>query len=191
MIRAVIFDYFDTLLITGAKGFYESQGINYNNPQIVEIDNLLNSRQISLDEYYQRLAEETGLKAADIISNNQKTVNRPLMNYIKKNLFRKYKLAILSNVSSQASITKHLSAEELAMFDYLGMSWQTGFLKPDERAYLDVTERLAVKANQSVFVDDRLQYCQVAAKLGMKVVLYDNFADFVRQMEQILEFQNA
>ena len=190
-ITTIIFDYYDTLVVSGIKKFLIENDFDWNGPEIVAINNLSDSAQITVPEYYERLSKIVNTPAETLESINTKVVNQPLMDYIRTNLLGKYRLAILSNIGGATSITKRLSSDDIAMFEYIGMSYATGFLKPDERAYLDVTEHLGVSANECVFIDDRPQYCAAADKLGMKTILYTNFDGCKEKLNKILGQQRA
>jgi len=184
-IKAIIFDYYDVLLLGGLKGFLADNKVDFNSPGITATNDLLDSNKITLGEYWQRYSKVVGLPAEDLIAANVRELNAPLLSFIKQKLAGRYKLAIVSNVHEEAAITGRLSREELAVFEYIGMSFRTGFQKPDQRAYLDAADRLGVKPAECVFVDDRPQYCAGAESVGMKAVLYTDLEKLKKQLEDL------
>jgi putative hydrolase of the HAD superfamily len=77
------------------------------------------------------------------------------------------------------------------MFDSLSLSLQTGFVKPDKRAYLSAAQSLGLLPEECLFVDDREKYCKGARQVGMPAILYINVADFEQKLVQVLGRQYA
>lgn len=52
-------------------------------------------------------------------------------------------------------------------------SWQTGFVKPDERAYRLVLEENNLKPEECVYFDDSERNVEVAGRIGIKSFLFE------------------
>ena len=74
----------------------------------------------------------------------------------------------------------------LEHFDDIVESAKIGFAKPEARAFEIAAERLSVRLDECVFVDDRPNYIEGAQHVGMKTVLYTDFKDFKKRLEFLL-----
>lgn len=79
------------------------------------------------------------------------------------------KTAILSNqwTGLRAMHTDHINAN---VFDEIVYSCEVGLAKPDPAIYQLVLDRLAVEADEAVFVDDVWANLETAQALGMRVI---------------------
>jgi epoxide hydrolase-like predicted phosphatase len=133
--------------------------------------------KISEDEIWRMAAEQYHMAPAilnrirkAIIS--KKRVNSDVVNFVK-GLKPRFKTAILSNASDSArQIFEQLGLDRV--MDVIIISAEEGLAKPDERIYLLALERLGVRPDQAVFLDDRLDNIAAAQKLGMKAVQFIN-----------------
>ena len=65
--------------------------------------------------------------------------------------------------------------QKLSLSSYLEwkfVSWDTGFRKPDPRAYLHPVEVLGVSPGDCIFVDDMEKNCQAALAVGMSAIQF-------------------
>ncbi len=84
------------------------------------------------------------------------------------------RLAILSNeLDLFYGETLRARLPLLALFDTIVDATYTRILKPDRRAYAEVTKRLGVPAAACVFVDDQLRNVQGGKAAGMRCVHFD------------------
>jgi len=60
----------------------------------------------------------------------------------------------------------------------LEISCDDGLKKPDEKAFELILQRLGVKPEESVFIDDKQENLDAAKKLGMKIALFENNKQF-------------
>jgi putative hydrolase of the HAD superfamily len=84
----------------------------------------------------------------------------------------KYKTAILSNAWSDAreNFTRLFGLDQA--FDQMIISAEEGITKPDPRAYRRAAERLGVRPEESVFVDDFIENVEGARAVGMQAIHY-------------------
>lgn len=50
--------------------------------------------------------------------------------------------------------------------------------KPDKKAFELILERLKVRPEESIFIDDKQENIDAAEKLGIKTILFENNNDF-------------
>ena len=110
----------------------------------------------------------------------------------------KYKLAIISNDSSRWSKYLREKFDLNKYFDVISISGALQIQKPDEQIYLLTIEKLGVKAEDCIYVDDRCGNLNAAKKVGMKPILlnsrnesYDGVAvnSFEELVKEIDEFE--
>lgn len=76
------------------------------------------------------------------------------------------KLAILSN-ASYGEAKQLRKADWIDIFDYIGMSSETGYLKPQVEAFIDVSENLQTDPSSCLFIDDETYRLTGAREIGM------------------------
>ena len=86
----------------------------------------------------------------------------------------KYKLAIISNDSSRWSGYLREKFNINQYFDVISISGDLKIRKPDERIFRLTIEKLAVKAEECLYIDDRRGYLGAARKVGMNTILFNS-----------------
>jgi epoxide hydrolase-like predicted phosphatase len=116
-------------------------------------------------------------------------VSLPIIRYIRRKAFSKkrensemvrfmsdlrprFKTAILSNASDGARkvFTETFGLHECV--DTMIISAEEGMIKPDERIYWLALDRLGVRPEETVFLDDRRVNVEAAQRLGMHAVQF-------------------
>lgn len=188
MIKAIIFDCFGVLVTSS----YEPFKANYLNgdPELIkkfmDVENRSSRGEISLEEAESEFAELAGLsfqETADILTDNPR--NAILLRYISQELKNKFKISMLSNVADDR-IEELFEPHDIEMFDDMVLSFQVELAKPDTRIYQLAADRLGIRPDECIFVDDNQGYCTEAANLGMKTVVYSNFKQAKKEIEDIL-----
>lgn len=85
-----------------------------------------------------------------------------------------YKLALISNDSSEWSIYFRNKYNLNKYFDVITVSGDLKIKKPDERIFLYTLEKLGCSASECTYVDDRRFNLDAAHALGMDVVLFNS-----------------
>ena len=86
----------------------------------------------------------------------------------------KYKLATISNDSGRWSKYLREKFDMNKYFDAISISGDLKIKKPDERIFLLTIEKLGVKAEDCIYIDDRRGNLTAAKKVGMKPVLLNS-----------------
>ena len=86
----------------------------------------------------------------------------------------KYKLAIISNDSSRWSNYLREKFNLNQYFDVISISGDLKIRKPDERIFRLTVEKLAVNAEDSLYIDDRRGYLEAAKRVGMNTILFNS-----------------
>ena len=189
MIRAVIFDCFGVLISDALSVMCDD--LEQKDPEAIkevwELIRQANRNELTADESSTRIAGIFGLSYEDYRAQLQQNENKnhALLRYIAA-LRPRYKTAILSNIP-KGSLYRRFTQDELAgYFDEIVASGEIGYAKPEPEAYRIAAERLGLSAEECIFVDDRLMYCEGAEATGMKAVEYRSFAQFKTDFEKLL-----
>lgn len=153
---------------------------------------LANKGLIEGTEAKKQLARIVGLSLDEYIArvDGSEVKNSRLLKYIIS-LRKKYKIAILSNVS-RGGMARRFTADEISThFDVIVESAELGFAKPEIQAYQAVANELGLKLSECLMVDDREPYCLAARELGMQAVLYESFEQMKSDIEKILDRQSV
>lgn len=194
MIRAIIFDCFgviitDQLQLLRDTLAQEDQAAADEVTELIRAVNkgLLDPAQtrprvskllgLTMEEYYEQVVSDAGK-------------DTQLLAYIR-NLKQDYKIAMLSNIGAD-SLRRRFTDDELTKhFDVVVASGDIGYAKPEPEAYEITAERLGVRLDECVFTDDRESFCEAATSVGMRSILYTNFAQFKKELETLLERENS
>lgn len=190
MIKAIIFDcfgviYTDTLSILERKHI---KGDQEKIRQTKEIRRKCDQGLCSRDEFWSGVAEILGLSKNEVLTEIESIdgADWELLDYIK-NLKKKYKTAILSNVG-QGFLERIFdeARPQKDYFDYLVASADIGVTKPNPRAYIVTMKRLGVEPDECIFVDDKVHLAAGAEAVGMQAIVYRGFDDFKKEIEKLI-----
>ena len=188
MIKGIIFDCFG-VLVTSSYEPFKSEVLK-NDTELIEkfmdIENRSSRGEISLEVAEKEFSELSGLsfqETTDYLTNNPRNVI--LLRYIAQELHGRYKLSMLSNVADDR-VEELFEPNDIDLFDDMVLSFQVNLAKPDEKIYVLAAERLGLQPSECVFIDDNQGYCSAAADVGMKTVLYSDFKNAKRTLEELL-----
>lgn len=187
MIRGIIFDCFGVLHLDVTSAYFA------NFPKFREQLHDLNVRAdrgfIEKEPYLMEAASIIGNTVEEVRHGiaTENTLNKPLVEYIKAELRPHYKIGMLSNVG-RGWINDFFSEHELHdLFDETVLSNEEGIIKPDPRIFERAAQRLGLKPDECVMVDDRPENCEGAKQAGMKAILYKNNEQVIGALEMLLK----
>lgn len=189
MIKAIIFDCFGVLLGKGFEHTYHlAGGDSLKDKYFIEkMLNKTNLGKISENEFNLAIADKLNISLTQWMRAmaEAELPDKELLNYIKS-LRKNYKTAILSN-ANRGVLTLKLGDDWLReCFDEIIVSADYGVLKPDPRIYQIAIDKLGVDYQESVFIDDREMFLDVASRLGMKTIIYRDYQTFKNKLEKLL-----
>jgi HAD superfamily hydrolase (TIGR01509 family) len=98
-----------------------------------------------------------------------------------------YKLAMMTNVPSRYSLDQRFLPGELdGLFEVVVTSGEAGWDKPAPEIYVMTVERLGVRADECLFIDDVPAFTAVAESLGLKTFTYVNVPESITAIKAIL-----
>lgn len=186
MIKAIIFDCFGVLTTDLWREFKATLPENLQN-QARNLNHEYDAGNLTEPEFIKKIVRLSGRKPEEVeeLSKDEVTKNKELLTYIKK-LKHSYQIGMISNIASNWVRDEFLTPEEQALFDDLVFSYEVGITKPDKRIFEIACRRLKVDPKASVFIDDIEVYVQAAKDLGMQGIVYKNFNQMKRELEQML-----
>jgi epoxide hydrolase-like predicted phosphatase len=87
---------------------------------------------------------------------------------------------------SNSWVMDHYTDEIRSLFDEVVISAEVGLHKPQPEIYLLAAERLGVRPEDCVFVDDLRENCAGAEAVGMTAVLHRDSAETISRVEELL-----
>lgn len=108
----------------------------------------------------------------------------PRMLALLKRLRPAYKLATIGNGGSRVELERKYRLSKLV--DLMVFGSEEGVSKPDERIYRLTLERLAVRPEEAIFVDDKIENVESARHLGMRGIHFQNARQTVAEIEAVL-----
>lgn len=137
---------------------------------------VLDTLQISRDRKY--LLEE--------VFNEKAYIDEDLLKQIVK-MSKEYKIGLLSNYSNnlRPKIEKEWAIG--SVFDEIIISCEVGVVKPDPAIFNLMLDRLGVKADESVFIDDRIKNIDGAKKIGLHTIFFTSREQALEELALILQ----
>ncbi|MCW8824781.1 MAG: HAD family phosphatase [Ignavibacteriaceae bacterium] len=115
---------------------------------------------------------------ADIFSLNEDVIS--LLPVLKKN----YKLFLLSNTDSIHKKYGWEKYEFLKNFDRLILSFEVGWVKPEEKIYRAVEEASGFSSQEHLFIDDIQEYVDGAKNIGWDAVQFVNYQKLLNDLKE-------
>lgn len=113
-------------------------------------------------------------------------LNYELIDIIKYLRDKNYKIALLSNNSSE--LRQKLSNDNiLELFDEIVISSEVGCQKPQPEIFDILFSKLNLKANEVIFIDDTLRSLEGAEKIGYIPILYKDNDSLKSDLSSILQ----
>ena len=154
------------------------------------------SGQISGEKYWRNILLHFNLNPEDLdidflIREDVKSwtkVNPSMVAFIQDSRPKIQKLAIMSNMTEDSLRFIKTHFQWLELFDVLVFSFELGVNKPDRRLYQDCLQKLAVSANECLFVDDSVENVIAAVLVGMKAIHFSTYRKFLADLHKGYSF---
>jgi len=188
-IKAIIFDLGGVILdisVDKTRRAFEQLGVEefekmYSLKDANHLFQKLEEGKINDQEFYDEFRKSSGKKIRD--DEIKSSWNSLLLQFRTGTLValealkKKYKLFLLSNTN----LIHHHAFNKIfetqvgkgsldSYFDRAYFSYQIGYRKPEPEAYEYVLKENNLSAIETLFIDDSLQNCDAAQKLGMQVI---------------------
>lgn len=167
---------------------HEVLGINedfYSDREVV-FDTGLNKGEITTEEYFKKyfkdqINDKQMKKLINLWTNTWKLSDemKELITKLKKN----YRLAILSN-SDFLNSQNYTKKGWYKYFDVLILSHELGIMKPQKEIYEIAVEKLNVKPEECLFIDDQEDCLRPARKMGMATILFKSTPQLKEELQK-------
>lgn len=151
----------------------------------------LSNGKISEREYWRKIAQSVGLKSDFKVSDNLwaedfeklTSIDQDVWNIMLK-LKHNYKVALISN-TLPAHAKCYRKQDFLNFFDVVILSCEVGLTKESKDIFMLAIEKLGVKVEECLFVDDIQEFVDVAKSVGMKAILFKNSGQLKSEMKKM------
>jgi FMN phosphatase YigB (HAD superfamily) len=187
MIKAIIFDCFGVVRTDALDDAYRSVGGDPDKDRAFIRETLEAANSGKIPRSIPVIAAHLGISDDEWFGaiKSFSSTNTELLAYAQ-GLRKKYKVSMLSNIS-KGGLAWHFEPGFLEQyFDDVVESGAIGVAKPEARAYEIAADRLDVRLDECVFIDDRQEYIEGAQAVGMQTILYTSFKDFKTKLNKLL-----
>lgn len=188
MIKAIVFDCFGVLASDGWLPFrdshFGSDPLKFE--KVIEVNKKVDAGIIKYDDFIAQVAALAGVSDAAARRDIENNIpDEALFEYIKSELKSSYKIGMLSNAADDW-LNEMFTPDQVELFDAVALSFEIGAIKPDERAYQTIANRLGVELSECIFIDDQPKYCEGAIRAGMKAIVFKNVEQMKPELTELL-----
>ncbi|OGY59954.1 MAG: hypothetical protein A3B23_02295 [Candidatus Colwellbacteria bacterium RIFCSPLOWO2_01_FULL_48_10] len=185
MLKAIIFDWHGVLDDTNCAGYVSKlskiigKSFNETLEQMGTLDARWGSGELPPEKFWTNIKAIFGLSEEETVSIKSYILNvennAALWQQIP-DLAKKYRLAILSDCPlDKLSIIKEKA--DLKDFEQAYFSAEHGMSKESDKFFLSLLRVMGLKAEEALFVDDKVKNIEKAQKLGFNTCLFSNSKD--------------
>lgn len=191
MIKAIIFDCFNVLIRDATKHLVEQMGEidAAKRQEFSAVTHAVDKGIISDTEGARAQSELLGISVEEFVAirNQGEVRNEPLIEFIKT-LKGKYKLMMVSNIVSRERLDSRFLPGQLdELFEEVIPSGEVGYIKPQPEIYLLALERLGVRPEECVMIDDIAEFCEGAREVGMYAIQFFNNEQAITDLNTLID----
>jgi putative hydrolase of the HAD superfamily len=186
MIRGIIFDCFGVLHLDSNTAYF--MRFPAQQEAIHDLNHRADHGFIDKEGYLREASALIGRSPAEILKEiaTGSTLNQSLVDYIKRELKPRYKLAMLSNMG-RGWVQEFFDEHQLHdIFDVVVLSSEEGITKPNPLMFERTAERLDLLPDECLMIDDQEDNCDSAKTVGMKSILFTSNDDVIAQLGALL-----
>lgn len=143
---------------------------------------------ISTIKFHERITGHLGLELSfdefKKVSNESIEAGDIGINKIIQSLSRKFKLAILSNTNPVHFEYIKDNYSIIGLFDHILLSYETGEVKPNIRAYEKLMNATSMLPSQHLLIDDRIDNINAAKQIGMDGIQYKSIKSLIAALKE-------
>ncbi len=139
-----------------------------------EFFNILSKKYGIPAKRLQTLSDDKYLKIAK--------TNKDLM-MIAKMLQKNYVTCILSNVTPMHKKHDHMM-NIYSFFDHVVLSCDIGAIKPNQKIFRIALEKLKLKPEECIYIEDREEFLETPKRLGMNVIHFKNVKHLTKGLKK-------
>jgi len=186
MIKVIIFDFFDVFRTDGYNRWLKQRGFERTGAFLFASQRH-DRGETSDKQFFQEVADAAGETAEQAEQEMEASVilNEELVEYVET-LQGKYKLALLSNSSSDYLRNELHKYDLERYFDEIVISSEVGLIKPEPAIFEHVMEKLGAKPEECIFTDDNPHNVEAAERLGIKGIVFVDVPSLKSELEDIV-----
>jgi len=148
---------------------------------------LINIENIPMEIFWKKILSELNKEdkypqMIDYVNHRPKeTLNLAIVELIKKLKLKGYKLGVLSNNILKGAI-KIRQSEVAKYLDVILVSEEIGYMKPQKEAYQFFADRLKVKPQELIFIDDTEKSIISSKEVGYRSLLFTNYKKLLKDL---------
>ena len=194
MIKAIIFDWGGVLIkdcSTARLNYCASKlGVNANKLKIefqkYEKDFWKNKlTELELWEKICKKLEVSVPKPSSIWLNALKKFiieNKKVIKVVRELKKQGYLLGFLSN--TEIPSVEYFKKQKYNIFDILVFSCMEGYVKPEKEIYEIALNKLGVRPEEAIFIDDKEAHIKGAKKLGISTILFTSAENLIKELQK-------
>ena len=178
-------DYVDKKIVDLADKFKKDQEIMLQLRK--QYRPLADSGQITDKEFWRRVLKAVGITAVAEdwkIDNYEKAIKGGIDIPIRMKQHG-YRIAILSNDSKESSDLRRKKYNFDDIFDEIIFSNAYGIIKPNAGIFELALNKLNVRPEQSLFIDDREENVKCSRKIGIYSILFENVDQLIDELKDL------
>ena len=194
MIKGIIFDYGGVIRKSPAECIHrrvaDSFGLSVHEvrEKSRKLMHLSKIDAITPEEFWHKIGEHLSIQNICSLKNIWleefkiiSFVDERVVSLIKK--MKKYKLCLLANVSN---IYKDVTDSRYDyLFDEVVRSYEVKCRKPDKKIYMIALNRLGLRAQECIIIDDQEQNLISARELGLRTIRYESCGSLVKSLRSL------
>lgn len=186
MIKAIIFDCFGVLYSDG-KSYIKNLCPVEKKQELSDLYYQMDYGYISTEKFFKEASQIVHVNEEELrqVNLQQYTRNEQLIELLKE-LKKKYKVGLLSNVGDSFLDSLFTKKEQHDLFDASVLSSHIGAIKPYAEAYEAIAKKLGVKPEECVMIDDIPDNCDGARQTGMQAIHYESVDQTKQQLKRLL-----
>lgn len=186
MISTIVFDYGGVIEIKDRDLIQDiAEYLNITKEKWNEVyytlNHLCNTEEKSGNEVLCMTAEKIGVSEEQLLnikkmimeSKNNRSINKELIEVIRKLREKNYKIGLLSNNSIKLK-QKLIDQNIRDLFDEVVISSEVGYQKPQPEMFKIICDKFGIRANELLFIDDTEKCLEGAEDIGYTPILYLN-----------------
>jgi putative hydrolase of the HAD superfamily len=93
-----------------------------------------------------------------------------------------YRLGLLSNTNEWDYTYEIENIRVFPLFDTVTVSYRVKAMKPDKEIYLDALNKLDLKPEECIYIDDIREYADAACSMGIRGIHYTDHSSLIESL---------
>lgn len=189
MYKAVIFDFFGVFCPDITLEWFKKEIPDYEDKldEFQSICTKSDQGNLTKNEFLKDISKLTNINVKEITRGveAQTIINFELVNYVRDYIHKDFKIACLSNGTHEWTLQAINDYDLGDLFDAIVLSGDLGIVKPAPEIYKYTLEKIGIKAEEAIFVDDRKVNIETPKSMGLCSLLFNDTQSFIKDFESL------